>query len=116
MQSESASHSATPVWVRHENASRGSSGDDAERSRCNITANATIAAAISPSFKSGDATTDVPDVAAIATQIKATRPAGTRERDVRLAGATGGRMKKAAVASATAATAAVTKALRQSPK
>src|SRR6185295_11161358 len=115
MQSSNASHSPTPVCVRHENASLGSSRVVAKRSSRNITASETPAATSSPDFASGAATTDAADVAAIARQIRATRPAGTRRADVPRA-VTDGKMKEALIARTTAITAVVTKALRQLPK
>src|SRR4051812_33861013 len=115
MQSSSASHSPTPVCVRHENASLGKSRVVAKRSSRNITVSETIAATISADFASGGATTDAADVAAIARQIRATRPAGTRSADTPRA-VTDGKMKKALIASATAIAEVVTKALRQLPK
>src|SRR5689334_10225024 len=115
MQSSSASHSPAPVCVRHENASLGRSRVVAERSSRNITASETIAATISADFASGGATTDAADIAAIARQIRATRPAGTRRGDVPRA-ATDGKMKRALIARTTPITAVVTKALRQLPK
>ena len=64
--------------------SRGSSRIDAARSSRNITASAKIAATIRPDLRSGEATTDARDVAAMARQIRATRMPGTRETGGRL--------------------------------
>src|SRR4030088_1616200 len=109
MQSSSASHSPTPVGVRQENASLGSSGFDATRSSRSITASDTTATMISPAAASGAATIDAEDVPAIATQIRATRPAGTRGTGVRRAEAAAGRVKKAPTANTPAAIAVATK-------
>src|SRR5579864_1847587 len=111
MQTSSASHRPTPVWPRHENASRGSSGTGADRLSRSIAASATIAAAIRATFDSDEATTEASDVAAIARQIRPTRPAGIREDGVRPA--VGGRMNNAAMARAPAARAVATNAARQ---
>src|SRR5215471_9569178 len=116
MQSNSASHRPTPVWVRDETASRGSSGLGACRSSRSMVAREMIAAAIPPNLKSGEARTDVEEVPAMARQTRATRPAGTDRDDVRRPVATGGRMEKAPIAMATAMAAVATKALRQLPK
>src|ERR1700752_5374655 len=113
MQSKSANHCPTPVWLRQRNASRGKSGADAKRLSLNIAASDTSAATMSPALDNGEATTDVSDVAAIATQIRATRAAGTPEpaapRDPL------GRIKKAPNTRPKAARAVATNAARQLP-
>lgn len=116
MQSSSASHSPTPVPVRQENASLGSSRGDARRSSRSIATNETIAVTIRPSFSKDDPAAEVADVAAMARQISATRPSGTRADDARCAAVTGDSTKKAAIASTTAVAALATKAPRQLAK
>src|SRR5580700_2868778 len=116
MQSKSATHNPTPVGVRSENASLGSSGFGATRSSRNITTSAMTAPQISAALSSGDTTIDAEDVAAMARQIRATRPTGTPDAGVRRTEVADGRMKKAPTARTPAVTAVATKALRQLPK
>src|SRR5260221_5557878 len=116
MENSNASHSPTPVCVRNENASLGRSGAGAARSSRSIATSAAIATAIRPILENGCSTIDADDVPAIATQIRATRPAGTRGAGIRRADAGDGRLKKAAIANTPAATAVASNAPRQLPK
>ncbi|WP_249132587.1 MULTISPECIES: hypothetical protein [unclassified Bradyrhizobium] len=96
--------------------SLGSSRGDARRSSRSIATNETIAVTIRPSFSKDDPTAEVADVAAMARQISATRPSGTRADDEGRAAVTGGSTKKAAIASTAAVAALATKAPRQLAK
>ena len=113
MQSSSASHSPMPVGVYSENASLGSSGAAAPRSSRNIATSAPIAKTIRPALASTNSTIDAKDIAAMATQINPTRPAGAPAAGVLRPEVL--RMTKALTANVPATATVATNAPRQLP-